>query len=341
MARKKGAQGAAASPGAGAGTLQGAPANTYTSTNPKPEANLFGEERVAAVTLTRIPLNLIVENEFNPNEQTVSTFEGLERDIAEDGFDEPPQVVPMWGVATDKATWSMSSPEGVKDPVFYRIVGGQWRCRILRKNGYTHVDCVVKQGWDEIRFQIKTTRRNLQRGELNIEKFTKQVNELVSSYGQKVEDLPSLMGFETEHDFLAHYKREDETRRTTQTNLEKLAKETDDKLAAVDNLQIILTEIIRRYGDTLPNDFAHFFFNRKWHLMVRLDGESKKAIDRLVKHVKSLNAEAVEFEEKGFPLTASQGINEFLVLAIDNEIARQRIAREKAAAAVSPPDDGS
>lgn len=320
----------------------------YTSTNgtAQEDPTLFREERVAEVVLTRIPLDLIVENELNPNQQKASTFEGLQRDIEEDGFDEPPQVVPMWGNPKDKTTWSMScppDPPGTSPnkaaPSFYRLSGGQWRCRALRAKGYTHVDCVVKLGWDEIKFQIKTTRRNLQRGDLNAERFTAQVNELITSYGQKVDDLPMLMGFETTHEFLAHYKREEENRRQTQTNLEKLANDADDKLAAVDNIEMVLTELLRRYGDTLPNDFAHFFFKRKWHLMVRLDESAKKSVAEMVKFLKAEAKDAADFEEKGFPITANPSVNAFLVTAIQAELERRLVAKEKATAAVAPPDE--
>lgn len=328
---------------------QGA-SETYTSTNQAKNVapGLFPpEEKVAEIKLTRIPLALIVENEHNPNVQSRDQLDRLKRDMKEDGFDEAPQVVPMWGVVENRETWSMSCPpdatgkaEAKEAPSFYRLVGGQWRCRGLREEGFTHADCVVKEGWDELRLQVKTTARNINRGALNDEKFTKQVNDLIVSYEVKIDELPGLMGFQDDAAFLAHYQQEEEERtRTTRTALDNAANDAERELANIDNLQLILNELLRRYGDTLPNDFMHFFYLRKMHLMLRLNGNAKKAVEAMVKQLRMEKAELVELEEKGIPVTDSVSINEFLVSAIEGEIEKRTKKKKRVAEALAAPEE--
>lgn len=320
----------------------------YTSTNsPASQAGLFpGEERHAAVVLTKIPLDLIVENDNNPNVQSREQLDRLKADMREDGFDEAPQVVPMWGDPTKRETWSMSCPPdptgenpNKAGPSFYRLMGGQWRRRALLELGFTHVDCVVKTGWDELKLQIKTTARNINRGSLDDSLFTKQVNDIVTSYGVQIGELPELMGFQDDAAFMAHYQREEENReRTTRTKIENDAADAERELANIDNLQLILNELLKRYGDTLPNDFMHFFYLRKMHLMVRLNSDARKAIDKMVKALRAEKADLAELEAKGLPVTDAVSINEFLIAAIDAELDKRAKKKERVAEALATPD---
>src|SRR5581483_5357184 len=221
---------------------------------------------------------------------------------------------------------------------FYRLAGGQWRRRALIEEGYTHVDCVVKTGWDELKFQLKTTARNINRGSLNDELFTKQVNDLITSYDVKIDELPALMGFHDDAAFLAHYQREEEQReRTSRTKLENTVDDAERELANIDNLQLILNELLRRYGDTLPNDFMHVFYLRKMHLMVRLNADARKAVDKMVEQLKAEKADLAELAEKGIPVTDSVSINEFLVTAIEGELERRKKSKERVKAALEAP----
>ncbi len=327
MARKKGEAPAASG-------------EAYTST--KTATPLFGEEKVAAVTLTRLPLALIVENALNPNVQSREQLERLKADIKDDGFDEAPQVVPMWGDPTKKETWTLSAPHrdgpDKPGPDFYRLVGGQWRCRALREEGYTHVDCVVKTGWDELKLQLKTTARNVNRGGLNDGLFTAQVNDLITSYGAKLQELPVLMGFADEAAFLAHYQREEEAReKGARQKIESITADAERELANIDNLQLILNELLRRYGDTLPNDFMHFFYLRKAHLMVRLNAPCRKAVDAMVEALKAEKADLADLAAKGIPVTDSISINEFLVSAIEGELARRVEKKRRVTEALAAP----
>ena len=114
-----------------------------------------------------VPINEVVENEWNPNEQDEITFNELTSDIDTEEFDEPLQVVLL----------SKTDPlydEGKR----YKIIGGAHRFRAVKVLGWSEIPIVIKKYESEETQKIKTVRRNMLRGKNNKTKFTQLVHSL-------------------------------------------------------------------------------------------------------------------------------------------------------------------
>ena len=154
-----------------------------------------------------VPVDKIVENEWNANAQEEIIFNELVQTIKEEGFDESLQVTKL--DKTDKE---------YADGKEYRIIGGEHRFKTAKLLGYKELPVVIKNYTTEKEQKIKTVRRNQLRGELDRKKFTKLFNSLNTSGINN--DLARSMGFknkETLRKMILNYKG-----KNTKEFLEKL-----------------------------------------------------------------------------------------------------------------------
>jgi ParB/RepB/Spo0J family partition protein len=231
-----------------------------------------------------IPIDLIEPNDWNPNVQSDATFEALVEEIHTSGFDEPLVVVPH----PDK--------KGA-----YRIISGEHRWKAAKTLGMQAIPVVVKEQWDEATQKVQTVRRNMLRGELDRVKFSKLVNDVVETYGVARENVPKLMGFTDDKEFVKHYLAE---KGNSDAKLREMMAQTKKETQMVDNLSFLLNEIFSKFGSTLSQGFIFFFYKGRMHLMVQMDKDLEDQVSLMVEMLKG----------------SGQNVNDFLGKAIGREL---------------------
>lgn len=262
----------------------------------------------SSLELFDIPVDRLYENDWNPNEQDPETQQELADDIERDGFDEPLQVVFTPDVTNDDG-------EGM-----FRIIGGAHRFRAMRSSGETSIPCAIKEGWDSMRQKLFTVRRNIRRGALNDQKFTRLVNDIVRDEGENVETIAVGMGFGKLDEFMRHYheeKEEMEKRANLQTESQKAE---NSPSATIDNTHIVLKSVMESAGNTATQDFIYFMYKRKRHLVVTMKDQLKDQIDAMVHTLKMSGVS--ESEDSPDP----ESINDFLASAISHELERRGVS---------------
>ena len=211
-----------------------------------------------------VSVDLIEENPWNPNKMSDDMFHKLLAEIQNTGFDEPIIVVPH----PDK-------------PGKYRVVNGEHRWKAVQVLEWKTVPVVVKTGLSEADQKTMSVRRNLLHGDLDRTKFTELVNDVINNHNVARIDIPDVMGFLNEKDFLKNIV----------TEKAKAAKEMSDQAKEatqiVDNTSYLLNEIFTKFGDTIPQGFLFFMHKSKMHLMVQMDKDMEETLGLLVAHVKS------------------------------------------------------
>jgi len=218
------------------------------------------KKKEARTSTTMLPIGDLYEFPNNPNEEASLVFNNLMMEIEEDGFDQPLIVVDRMRIEMAPG-WS--------------IVSGNHRYRALKLQGYTHVECVVKD-WDAEKSKVKVIRRNLIAGKLNDEKFTKIVDDLRAPYTP--DQLADVLGFHDVDDFSKHYKKqhEKEPRHKDDSGV-------GDPTKLVEGLTVILNKLFAEYGDTVPNSFMYFLAGAKIHLVVQANPQLRRALSKVAK----------------------------------------------------------
>lgn len=216
-----------------------------------------------------VPIDKIIENNWNVNVQNEIIFNELVKDIKSEGFDEAIQVIRIG--KTDK-----DFEEGKE----YRIIGGAHRYRAAKVLGYTEIPIVIKEYATEKDQKIKTVRRNQLRGDLDRKKFTKLFNSLNSSGINN--DFAKQFGF----------KNKEELKKMIMNLKGKNSKEMLDKLKEVKleentitNLSAILNQLFKEYGETVSQSYMYFFYGTKLHLMVMMNHKLKNYMDQINERV--------------------------------------------------------
>lgn len=244
-----------------------------------------------------VPVSEVIENPWNPNEQTDTVFNELVHDIDKEGFDEPLQVVKL----------PEDDPEYQKGKR-YRVIGGAHRLRAIKHLGLDQVPVVVKSYPTEEEQKIKTVRRNLLRGDLNRLKFTRLVNELDRRVDNEFAVALGLSSKEQLSAMLINNQG-----KYTEELAERIA-EVQKEETAIRNISMILNKLFSEFGDTLKHSYMFFTYGTKLHLMVMMSRQLQKLMDAITTHCsekdKSVNdvlEHIVQFgfdflrEKSGFP----------------------------------------
>jgi len=224
-----------------------------------------------------IPVAQVFPNDWNPNEQTTETFNGLVEEIKEDGFEGAINVVP----------WP-DHPDAKPEYPIYKIIGGEHRWRAAKVLGMEQIPAFVHADWDEKTQKLKTVRRNLLTGGLNDAKFTALVKSLQEEYEIPKHQLPHLLGFDNEAEFSRHVIEEKDKRE--KTFLDALLDDSKKDVHAVDALTDVISTIFAEAGDTIDQSFLHFTFKGSLQTVILLD---KGGLDSVKKMVENLRASGV------------------------------------------------
>jgi len=226
------------------------------------------------VNVQTVDINLLHPNDWNPNEVDPEfKMPLLKESILEDEMDQPIIVVPH------------SKLEGQ-----YLIVDGEHRWRAAKEVGKTDILIVVKN-LTEHEQKLRTVRRNLIKGNLNRDKFTALVNDVMSKNKIDQDKLVRNIGM-TALEFTKAYikNKANKTKEAVEhTNMKK-----DSALMLVDNLQLALQHILENSKDT-PQSFIFFFYKDAMHQVIQVKQDLMVLIDEMVKHVRENKIDINDF----------------------------------------------
>jgi len=216
-----------------------------------------------------VPINALHPNEWNPNVCSEGMLAELVKEIREDGFDQPLQVVPC---RCDKIAGD-----------HWMIIGGEHRLKAAHILGMLKLPVVVYDGWQDAAQKIKTVRRNMLHGDLDARKFTKLVHDLEED-GYNQETLARLMAFDSEAALARHIL--EETQATDKKMLQEYQESAQRDMTAMDSLTDVIQTIFRDSGETVNQGFLAFAYKGKTHVLVLMSPELDATMGKLVETLK-------------------------------------------------------
>ena len=212
--------------------------------------------------LEDLPIDSLVPNPWNPNEQDPETFDMLVRRMRQIGVIAPVQVVAL------------------KDGT-YQIIGGEHRWKAAKAIGYATIPAIILT---DARFESEDLRKlvtmqlNMIGGKLNPEKFLKMYSDLSKRYDDK--SLKDLLGFTKDHQFKLLTKG-------IADGLPDDMKEEFERRAASakgdpEALQKILTDLMGKYGDDLRCNFMILSHEGREHVWLKLNGPTHIAVKQVL-----------------------------------------------------------
>ncbi len=223
-----------------------------------------------------LPVDLLVPNTWNVQEEDELTFQRLVDEIKPDstGFVETVSVIPM--------------EDGT-----YRILHGEHRWRAAKAADLEEVPCLILKGekWrDEDLQKFVSVRLNVIRGKTDPEKFLKLYNEMVAKYG--AEALRGLMGYT---DQKAFSKLVDGVKRGMKKSMSKEMSEEFNERAreakSIEDLQKILQTLFTKHGDTLQYSFMVFTHGKQQHLYINTDRKMWRAMGKVTEYCKATSTD--------------------------------------------------
>jgi hypothetical protein len=246
-------------------------------------------EQVLGGTYMEVPLDLIRENPWNPNEMSDSAFNELVSEISNSGMITILQVTPH---LDDKGEC-------------FRLIGGEHRCKALKLLGYTAAPCVVLnqtrpdgEDWtDEDRQKFETVRLNIIHGENNPAKFMKLYLDvadrhhgaaLQNAFGFTDDDAWNVLVGQVVADTAASGQLPPEVQDKIKHAVQKLSgpNKTIDKLAS------IIDKIMKEYGETVDKRFIYFDLGGKKHLHLDVTDATFAKAEAFMDLVKSSDLDA-------------------------------------------------
>jgi ParB/RepB/Spo0J family partition protein len=228
-----------------------------------------GQKPEGLPQLGYLPLDKIIPNDWNPQEQDESTFNRLVEEIQEVGFIDPLEVVPL-------------------DDGNYRILGGEHRWKAAKQAGLTEVPVSILTDvkWQSEDLQkLVTVRLNVMRGELNPEKFLKLYNEMVRKYGK--DPIQNLMGYTSSEKFQklvgASMKA---LKKALPKEMHGAVDAAGKEAKSVEDIAKIVQEMFAQYGDTVNSSFMVFTHGKQQHIYIAMNKKMRHAMDKVVAYCK-------------------------------------------------------
>lgn len=212
-----------------------------------------------------IPAALLFEHPNNTNKQSKHVHQELIDSIQAHGFDEPIIVVPR----TDGEAG-------------YWVVSGNHRQRAGRVAGMEEFPAIIRTDWDEVEARIQLVRRNYVRGDIDRALFTEEINRLTSEHQLGLDIVMERMGFEDAESFSEFYKEEKKRERSIGAAVAAQSQVSQVKM--IDDIGVIVSTILEKYGSTAPNSFIIFPVGGKNHCYIAATPALKKTIDAMTTH---------------------------------------------------------
>lgn len=206
-----------------------------------------------------IPVDKLRWLEGNSQKQSKQQFAELKKNILEEGFDETLIV--------------KTRIDGA-----YDVISGNHRGQAGVELGIEALPCVIRDDWDDIKAQFQSVRRNYVRGVIDKNLFTAQVNTLKDKHSVSYTDILEGIGFADMDDFAALYKDEKEKQEKAHEAMAEDASSDASAIKMMDDLGMIISSLIQKYGDTIPNSFIIIPVGGKNHLYIASNASLKKSL---------------------------------------------------------------
>lgn len=236
------------------------------STPVKEAANLLSEKEnpQKLVEFQMVNTKAIEPNIYNPNEMPLETFNMLAGDVNEIGIDQPIVVRKHPDI------------EGR-----YIIIDGEHRWRSAMSAGIPEIPIVVRD-MDEDEAQIVTVRRNMLRGHLNPERFTKVVRGLVGKKDMNLDDVRKKMAFNVTKEFNKVYRGQTTEAKEAVEAVEQKKEESLEISTIAANLSTAVRDIMLNHGETMMDGYIYFMYKGKKYLMLSMGTDFRKQIEELI-----------------------------------------------------------
>lgn len=245
----------------------------------------LGVELSESLPTFDVPIDLVVKNDFNPNEMDDLTFNRLVKEIEEIGMVNPIQVVP--------------SPGGK-----FMIIAGEHRWQALQSLGWEKIPCNIltdERFMDPDLQELVTVRLNVIKGKLNPEKFTAMYKKQAEKYG--VDQLKELFGYTSSdawNKVTLGVEKSLEASGLGGTSLLSELKKRTKNVKSVDGLGKVLNSLFRQYGSDLSHSFMVFTYGGRKHLYVVLSDDSMSALEDVMELCRSEDKDINEVFEGVF-----------------------------------------
>lgn len=206
-----------------------------------------------------LPAELLSEHTGNSNKQSRHAFKELRENIREQGFDENLIVRPIGDGS-------------------YEVVSGNHRFKAGKLEGMKEFPCVIQENWDQIVAEVQSVRRNYVRGKIDKDLFTAQVNRIQGDHGLLMGDIMERMGFEDPDAFADLYKEEKEIQEKVQQDVQSTSA---GRVKMVDDLGMVISGILEKYGDTIPYSFIVFPVGGREHMYVAANNTLKQTLQTI------------------------------------------------------------
>ncbi len=204
-----------------------------------------------------IPIEQLHLDPKNSNKQSRNTFKEIKKSIAENGMDENLLICPR--------------PEGG-----YVTASGNHRLKACQELGITEVPCVVHEDWSTAKMAVESIRRNLIRGSVSKESFTLAANSIMQDESIDHTALSERLGFADPDAFGKMYAEStDKENQPIQQGVGELAQ----KARITDDLTNVVSILIDKYGDTVPQSFLIFSLGNKNHMLVQSTPTLKRVLE--------------------------------------------------------------
>ncbi|MFH0989904.1 MAG: ParB/RepB/Spo0J family partition protein [bacterium] len=213
------------------------------------------------ISIEYIPIELIDEPEWNPNEEDPATFNLLVKNITEVGVKEPVLVCPRL-------------EKGMEGR--YLSVSGSHRVKAAKVAGKIEVPCIVEWSFDEDMQKFQNMRFNLIKGKIDPLKFTRMFDQLSSKYGDDV--TRQMMAFIDKAAFESLYMS---VKSSLPDDMKGALDNAKKEIKTIDGLAAVLNEMFSKYGGTVQKSYMIFSFGGQTHLWIIMDEANKQIADRM------------------------------------------------------------
>lgn len=216
-----------------------------------------------AIELTNsimINIDKLEPNQWNPNKMSEENFNDLVENIRRIGWIDDILVRPL---------------EDGK----YEIIGGEHRWRAAKVLGFKEVPCKVKD-FDDKEAVAQTGRMNFIKGKPGKNDLIRYYNYVLMK-GWSKEDARDAMAL---RDDVMWKQVLEDTRAGLPDEMKPKFDEMKKEIQTMDDLSLVLNRLFAEYGDTVKYSFMFFMFGGRLHLLIEMDTDLKKMMDKLTRY---------------------------------------------------------
>jgi len=226
-----------------------------------------------------IPVEKIVPNEWNPNEQDPETFDLLVESMKTDGVLR--DILVRYFADRDE----------------YEIVQGEWTWRAAKVNGIKELWAIVAtpEEIDDDKAKELSVRLNEIRGKLNIRKLIRLIESQKAKYSK--EEMQKRFGIKSSQ-FEKIYR---ETAKNLPEYVRKDLEKVKDEIQTVDQLMEIIRDLMKKHGETIKkNRFIFFTIGKSKAIKIRCNDKTWRQISEIAGKAKAASRDINEYLAPAF-----------------------------------------